>query len=493
MSEESDENIKPEVGGLRMPSTDDTDSVGEDVKESSIVGQSYPILDHQILMLQSLELPVQGHDYESAFQAINQAADRIIQALDATFTNRESTIPCTKKNHAYGYKYETQYHSFVGVDVKRDISIKKAIRFSDLYQQLQYFDQTKGVGILPYYDKVREIWIDVELDEYDYDSRVKPSIEVQKKIVGILYEVLDKKIFKKLNCCNNEVQKFKDNLEGDVTENIEEPQIGQSQIISTNQQTQPSTQAPQIFINQPSSAPTTPQKPTQQIVYTSKKAISKDKVGLGCLLEAIGICLFFLTIFTIIGPLVGLALFGCGYAIARQKRYVCRNCGNSLAPEAKICPTCSAVYTIGVFQILMKCVRFFMLIALFLFLYAVFTGKWDGIQQSALDWYEEKYGSDSASETIETDIDNPKVTTEPEVVVPEIEPTDLIAERDWTDLQGRKLKATLVDAFRRADGSYYGKFRKPDGTEFEYDVLKLSKTDRAMIKKVLVQEGRIIE
>ena len=134
-----------------------------------------------------------------------------------------------------------------------------------------------------------------------------------------------------------------------------------------------------------------------------------------------------------------------------------------------------------------------MLIALFLFLYAVFTGKWDGIQQSALDWYEEKYGSDSASETIETDIDNPKVTTEPEVVVPEIEPTDLIAERDWTDLQGRKLKATLVDAFRRADGSYYGKFRKPDGTEFEYDVLKLSKTDRAMIKKVLVQEGRIIE
>ena len=36
-------------------------------------------------------------------------------------------------------------------------------------KQLQYFDQTKGIGILPYYDKVREIWIDVELDEYDYD------------------------------------------------------------------------------------------------------------------------------------------------------------------------------------------------------------------------------------------------------------------------------------------------------------------------------------
>ena len=43
-----------------------------------------------------------------------------------------------------------------------------------------------------------------------------------------------------------------------------------------------------------------------------------------------------------------------------------------------------------------------------------------------------------------------------------------------------------------AEGSTI-EFRKPDGSEFEYDVLKLSKPDRAMIKKVLVQEGRIIE
>ena len=85
------------------------------------------------------------------------------------------------------------------------------------------------------------------------------------------------------------------------------------------------------------------------------------------------------------------------------------------------------------------------------------------------------------------------MTPKPEVKLPEIEPTDLIAERDWTDTQGRKLKASLIDALRRVDGSYYGKFRKPDGTEFEYDVLKLSKPDRALIKKVLVQEGRIIE
>ena len=70
---------------------------------------------------------------------------------------------------------------------------------------------------------------------------------------------------------------------------------------------------------------------------------------------------------------------------------------------------------------------------------------------------------------------------------------DLIAERNWTDLQGRVLIASLIDALKRPDGSYYGKFRKPDGSEFEYDVLKLSKPDRALIKQALVKEGRIQE
>ena len=35
--------------------------------------------------------------------------------------------------------------------------------------------------------------------------------------------------------------------------------------VPTTQQAQPSTQTPQIFINQPSSVPTTPQKPTHPL------------------------------------------------------------------------------------------------------------------------------------------------------------------------------------------------------------------------------------
>ena len=251
---------------------------------------------------------------------------------------------------------------------------------------------------------------------------------------------------------------------------------------------------PPIIINQPASVSNTPKQPLQEIVYTSKKAVSKDKIGIGCLLEAIGIFVFFITFFTIVGPLVGLALFACGYAIARQKRYVCRNCGNELAPESKICPACSAVYTTSIFQILRKFVLYLMLIGLFLFVYAVATGKWEGIQKSAQNWIEDNWGGDDS--TVEPSVNNDNqsdVTSEPEVTLPEIEPTDLIAERNWTDLQGRVLIASLIDALKRPDGSYYGKFRKPDGTEFEYDVLKLSKPDRALIKQALVKEGRIQE
>lgn len=251
---------------------------------------------------------------------------------------------------------------------------------------------------------------------------------------------------------------------------------------------------PQIIINQPASVSNTPKQPLQEIVYTSKKAVSKDKIGIGCLLEAIGIFVFFITFFTIVGPLVGLALFACGYAIARQKRYVCRNCGNELAPESKICPSCSAVYVTGILQILSKFLRFLLLIGLFFFVYAVATGKWERIQKSAQDWIEDKWGGDDS--TVEPNVNNDDqsdVTNEPGVTLPEIEPTDLIAERNWTDLQGRVLIASLIDALKRPDGSYYGKFRKPDGTEFEYDVLKLSKLDRALIKQALVKEGRIQE
>ena len=69
----------------------------------------------------------------------------------------------------------------------------------------------------------------------------------------------------------------------------------------------------------------------------------------------------------------------------------------------------------------------------------------------------------------------------------------LIMDHEWTDLEGRVLRATLIDAIRRDDGSYFGKFRKPDGTEFKYDILKLSRPDRLKIKQALVRAGRIEE
>ena len=127
-------------------------------------------------------------------------------------------------------------------------------------------------------------------------------------------------------------------------------------------------------------------------------------------------------------------------------------------------------------------------------MYALATGKWEGIQKSAQDWIEDKWGGDDS--TVKPNVNNDDqsdVTNEPEGELPEIEPTDLIAERDWTDIQGRTLTASLIDALKRPDGSYYGKFRRPDGSEFEYDVLKLSKPDRARIKNALVEAGRIQE
>ena len=76
---------------------------------------------------------------------------------------------------------------------------------------------------------------------------------------------------------------------------------------------------------------------------------------------------------------------------------------------------------------------------------------------------------------------------------PEPELIGLITERDWTDIRGRTLTASLLDVIRRPNGSYYGKFKKPDGSEFEYDIIKLSKTDRSFIKKALIDKGRAID
>lgn len=89
--------------------------------------------------------------------------------------------------------------------------------------------------------------------------------------------------------------------------------------------------------------PPQPASPAPQR-YRSKKAIRKDKIGVGVLLEILGIAIGIFTLPSVIGPIIGLAMFGCGFAIARQKRFVCVSCGNELAPESKECPTCKAQY-----------------------------------------------------------------------------------------------------------------------------------------------------
>ena len=75
----------------------------------------------------------------------------------------------------------------------------------------------------------------------------------------------------------------------------------------------------------------------------------------------------------------------------------------------------------------------------------------------------------------------------------EIEKTNLIETRNWEDIKGKKMTAALADAVKREDGSYVCKFVRPDGSEFELDVLDLIRSNRALIKRVLIDEGRINE
>ncbi len=78
--------------------------------------------------------------------------------------------------------------------------------------------------------------------------------------------------------------------------------------------------------------------------YEKKKAIRRDNIGLGVSLEILGIVIGVFYLATIIGPIVGLILFGFGYSIVRQRRYVCMNCGNELQSESRLCPICRATY-----------------------------------------------------------------------------------------------------------------------------------------------------
>jgi lipopolysaccharide biosynthesis regulator YciM len=78
--------------------------------------------------------------------------------------------------------------------------------------------------------------------------------------------------------------------------------------------------------------------------YVTKNKIKKDKIGVGVILQLLGIAIAIFTFATIVGPIIGLAMLIGGGVMAREKRYLCQGCGNEMAKEARVCPVCKATY-----------------------------------------------------------------------------------------------------------------------------------------------------
>lgn len=76
----------------------------------------------------------------------------------------------------------------------------------------------------------------------------------------------------------------------------------------------------------------------EQAAY--KKAKLKDRLGVGCIIQAIGLLLGLVTFFTIIGPVIGLLLFIVGTKYAGEKIYFCNNCNNEVLEASTLCPGC---------------------------------------------------------------------------------------------------------------------------------------------------------
>jgi hypothetical protein len=69
---------------------------------------------------------------------------------------------------------------------------------------------------------------------------------------------------------------------------------------------------------------------------------------------------------------------------------------------------------------------------------------------------------------------------------------DWVDEQEWTDVQGRKMTAALVNVVEdisEVKKSYLCVFRKPNGQTYEYPVLKLSQPDRIFIKELMEKKG----
>jgi predicted amidophosphoribosyltransferase len=82
-----------------------------------------------------------------------------------------------------------------------------------------------------------------------------------------------------------------------------------------------------------------------------------DRLGVGCIVQAVGLGIMILTFFTVIGPVIGLAMLFYGGSVSRQKTYTCDNCGNYIAPTSTICPTCQSCITDSPGKVMMDQVK----------------------------------------------------------------------------------------------------------------------------------------
>lgn len=71
-----------------------------------------------------------------------------------------------------------------------------------------------------------------------------------------------------------------------------------------------------------------------------RKERYSDTLGVGCVVQAIGLALIVFTFLSVIGPLLGLLLLIWGAQISRAKVYTCGNCGNQIVVSSTICPAC---------------------------------------------------------------------------------------------------------------------------------------------------------
>lgn len=65
----------------------------------------------------------------------------------------------------------------------------------------------------------------------------------------------------------------------------------------------------------------------------------------------------------------------------------------------------------------------------------------------------------------------------------------LIAEREWTNKQGQKLRAELVSASLNASGLFEGTFRRPSGEEFSFPIGRLSDADVQLVRQAMIDQG----